>query len=187
MIQEAAGSIKILMLRLESNELVFTTEPPAAVAGEVVGDVADAVIELIDPDEASDADDESASGMSESLLSAEQEAMNALAGLGFGDAMEILGGTASDDNATQPAPVVGTPLHQQNQQKGWWSWREESSQKPLRQRPNNSSPSLRLRRSRKVPRRWPWKIRCKPSWMSVGLGWTRLPVRCVCCGYQHVR
>ena len=108
MIQEAAGSIKILMLRLESNELVFTTEPPAAVAGEVVGDVADAVIELIDPDEASDADDESASGMSESLLSAEQEAMNALAGLGFGDAMEILGGTASDDNATQPAPVVDT-------------------------------------------------------------------------------
>lgn len=108
MLQEAAGSIKILMLRLESNELVFTTEPPAAVAGEVVGDVADAVIELIDPDEASDADDESASGMSESLLSAEQEAMNALAGLGFGDAMEILGGTASDDNATQPAPVVDT-------------------------------------------------------------------------------
>ncbi|MND27444.1 putative helicase [compost metagenome] len=108
MLQEAAGSIKILMLRLESNELVFTTEPPAAVAGEVVGDVADAVIELIDPDEASDADDGSANGMNESLLSAEQEAMNALAGLGFGDAMEILGGTASDDNATQPTPASPT-------------------------------------------------------------------------------
>lgn len=105
MLQEAAGSIKILMLRLESNELVFTTEPPAAVAGEVVGDVADAVIELIDPDEANDADDDSANGMNESLLSAEQDAMNALAGLGFGDAMEILGGATSTDNATQSTPA----------------------------------------------------------------------------------
>ncbi len=34
---EAAGPVKILMLRLESNDLVFTTEPPAAVTGEVVG------------------------------------------------------------------------------------------------------------------------------------------------------
>jgi conjugal transfer pilus assembly protein TraI len=40
------------MLRLESNDLVFTTEPPAAVTGEVVGDVEDAEIEFVDPEEA---------------------------------------------------------------------------------------------------------------------------------------
>lgn len=51
MLQEAAGSVKILMLRLESNDLVFTTEPPAAVAAEVVGDVEDAEIEFVDPEE----------------------------------------------------------------------------------------------------------------------------------------
>ncbi|NMS02142.1 conjugal transfer protein TraI, partial [Vibrio parahaemolyticus] len=54
MLQEAAGSVKILMLRLESNDLVFTTEPPAAVAAEVVGDVEDAEIEFVDPEEVDD-------------------------------------------------------------------------------------------------------------------------------------
>jgi len=48
MLREATGGIKILMLRLESNDLVFTTEPPAAVAAEVVGDVPEAMIGAID-------------------------------------------------------------------------------------------------------------------------------------------
>ncbi|AKJ36863.1 conjugal transfer protein TraI [Aeromonas hydrophila NJ-35] len=141
MLQEATGSIKILMLRLESNELVFTTEPPAAVAGEVVGDVGDAAIELIDPDETNDADDDSASGMSDNLLSAEQEAMNALAGLGFGDAMTLLGG--GEDTATetvQASPTVSsTP-----QAKGAGGHREKkqgkknTSQEPEKQQPELS-------------------------------------------------
>lgn len=36
--EEVTGKIKMQMLRLESSELVFTTEPPAAIAGEVIGD-----------------------------------------------------------------------------------------------------------------------------------------------------
>ncbi len=92
MLQEAAGSVKILMLRLESNDLVFTTEPPAAVAAEVVGDVEDAEIEFVDPEEADDGDDqeEGEAALNDDMLAAEQEAEKALAGLGFGDAMEML-------------------------------------------------------------------------------------------------
>ena len=36
--KEVTGKIKIQMLRLESSELIFTTEPPAAIAGKVIGD-----------------------------------------------------------------------------------------------------------------------------------------------------
>lgn len=36
MLQKVTGAVKILMLRLESNELIFTTEPPAPVAAKVV-------------------------------------------------------------------------------------------------------------------------------------------------------
>lgn len=96
MLQEAAGSVKILMLRLESNDLVFTTEPPAAVAAEVVGDVEDAEIEFVDPEEADDGDDqeEGEAALNDDMLAAEQEAEKALAGLGFGDAMEMLKSTS---------------------------------------------------------------------------------------------
>lgn len=94
MLQEAAGSVKILMLRLESNDLVFTTEPPAAVAAEVVGDVEDAEIEFVDPEEVDDDQEEDVSALNDDMLAAEQEAEKALAGLGFGDAMEMLKSTS---------------------------------------------------------------------------------------------
>lgn len=88
--------MKILMLRLESNDTVFTTEPPAAVAAEVVGDVEDAEIEFVDPEEADDGDDqeEGEAALNDDMLAAEQEAEKALAGLGFGDAMEMLKSTS---------------------------------------------------------------------------------------------
>ncbi|NMU67528.1 conjugal transfer protein TraI, partial [Vibrio parahaemolyticus] len=94
MLQEAAGSVKILMLRLESNDLGFTTEPPAAVAAEVVGDVEDAEIEFVDPEEVDDDQEEDVSALNDDMLAAEQEAEKALAGLGFGDAMEMLKSTS---------------------------------------------------------------------------------------------
>lgn len=88
------GSVKILMLRLESNDTVFTTEPPAAVAAEVVGDVEDAEIEFVDPEEVDDDQEEDVSALNDDMLAAEQEAEKALAGLGFGDAMEMLKSTS---------------------------------------------------------------------------------------------
>ncbi|WP_339426540.1 MobH family relaxase [Photorhabdus heterorhabditis] len=95
MLQEVAGSVKILMLRLESNDLVFTTEPPAAVAAEVVGDVEDAEIEFVDPDEADEDQEVGEAALNDDMLAAEQEAEKALAGLGFGDAMEMLKSTSN--------------------------------------------------------------------------------------------
>ncbi|EDJ9770004.1 MobH family relaxase (plasmid) [Salmonella enterica subsp. enterica serovar Johannesburg] len=94
MLQEAAGPVKILMLRLESNDLVFTTEPPAAVTGEVVGDVEDAEIEFVDPEEADEDQAEGDAGLNNDMLAAELEAEKALAGLGFGDAMAMLKSTS---------------------------------------------------------------------------------------------
>ncbi len=82
------------MLRLESNDTVFTTEPPAAVAAEVVGDVEDAEIEFVDPEEVDDDQEEDVSALNDDMLAAEQEAEKALAGLGFGDAMEMLKSTS---------------------------------------------------------------------------------------------
>ncbi len=82
------------MLRLESNDPVFTTEPPAAVAAEVVGDVEDAEIEFVDPEEVDDDQEEDVSALNDDMLAAEQEAEKALAGLGFGDAMEMLKSTS---------------------------------------------------------------------------------------------
>ncbi|ETS32072.1 putative helicase [Photorhabdus khanii NC19] len=104
MLQEAAGSVKILMLRLESNDLVFTNEPPSAVAAEVVGDVEDAEIEFVDPDESDDDQDEDGAALNDDMLAAEQEAEKALAGLGFGDAMEMLKSTSTEPEGT---PVQG--------------------------------------------------------------------------------
>ncbi|ATW30894.1 conjugal transfer protein TraI (plasmid) [Candidatus Williamhamiltonella defendens] len=86
MLQETAGSVKILMLRLESNDLVFTTEPPAAVTAEVVGDVEDAEIEFVDPEEDDDEQEEGEAALNNDMLAAEQEAGKALAGIGFGNA-----------------------------------------------------------------------------------------------------
>lgn len=82
------------MLRLESNDLVFTTEPPAAVTGEVVGDVEDAEIEFVDPEEADEDQAEGDAGLNNDMLAAELEAEKALAGLGFGDAMAMLKSTS---------------------------------------------------------------------------------------------
>ncbi|EQB98255.1 MobH family relaxase [Photorhabdus temperata] len=104
MLQEATGSLKILMLRLESNDLVFTNEPPSAVAAEVVGDVEDAEIEFVDPDESDDDQDEGGAALNDDMLAAEQEAEKALAGLGFGDAMEMLKSTSTEPEDT---PVQG--------------------------------------------------------------------------------
>lgn len=105
MLQEAAGAVKILMLRLESNDLVFTTEPPAAVVAEVVGDVEDAEIEFVDPEDGEDDTDVELDNpaQSNSMLDAELEAEKALAGLGFGDAMDMLRSTSPDNNNTEPA------------------------------------------------------------------------------------
>ncbi|HDZ9205424.1 TPA: TraI domain-containing protein, partial [Vibrio cholerae] len=100
MLQEATGSLKILMLRLESNDLVFTNEPPSAVAAEVVGDVEDAEIEFVDPDESDDDQDEGGVSLNDDMLAAEQEAEKALAGLGFGDAMEMLKSTSTEPEDT---------------------------------------------------------------------------------------
>lgn len=96
LLQEAAGSVKLLMLRLESNDLVFTTEPPAAVAAEVVGDVEDAEIEFIDPEEDDEDQAEREVALSDDVLAAEQEAERALAGLGFGDAIDMLRSTSPE-------------------------------------------------------------------------------------------
>lgn len=46
---EVSAHVKLLMLRLESSELVFTTEPPVPVAGEVVGEAEEAEIAFADP------------------------------------------------------------------------------------------------------------------------------------------
>uniref|UniRef100_UPI0036DEE3C5 MobH family relaxase n=1 Tax=Photorhabdus sp. RM322S TaxID=3342825 RepID=UPI0036DEE3C5 len=104
MLQKAAGSVKILMLRLESNDLVFTTEPPAAVAAEVVGDVEDAEIEFVDPDEGDDDQEEDEAALNDDMLAVEREAEKALAGLGFGDAMEMLKSTSPE---TDEKPAQG--------------------------------------------------------------------------------
>ncbi len=123
MLQEAAGSVKILMLRLESNDLVFTTEPPAAVVAEVVGDVEDAEIEFVDPDDADDDQDEGGAALNDDMLAAEREAEKALAGLDFGDAMEMLKSTSTPvEEAPQqegagstemPKPDAGKKVRQQ--------------------------------------------------------------------------
>lgn len=94
MLRGGGGIGEILMLRLESNDPVFTTEPPAAVAAEVVGDVEDAEIEFVDPEEVDDDQEEDVSALNDDMLAAEQEAEKALAGLGFGDAMEMLKSTS---------------------------------------------------------------------------------------------
>lgn len=46
-----AGSVKLLALRLESHELVFTTEPPVPVKAIVIGEKSEPVIEFEDIDE----------------------------------------------------------------------------------------------------------------------------------------
>ncbi|MEL4204581.1 MobH family relaxase [Plesiomonas shigelloides] len=126
MLQEAAGSVKILMLRLESNDLVFTSEPPVAVAAEVVGDVEDAEIEFVDPEEVDEAQEEEQAALNDDMLAAELEAEKALAGLGFGDAMEMLKSTSNtveekpkqeDSGATElPKPDVSKKGKQQSKQ-----------------------------------------------------------------------
>ncbi|WP_438320214.1 MobH family relaxase (plasmid) [Edwardsiella tarda] len=112
-LQEGSASVKILMLRLESNDLVFTSEPPAVTKAEVIGDVAGVEIKFTDPDSDSAEQDsavneqgEDESVLSSNVLAAAQEADKALADIGFGDVMSLMGDLSHEDNDMRGLPSV---------------------------------------------------------------------------------
>lgn len=119
MLQEAAGSVKILMLRLESNDLVFTTEPPAAVAAEVVEDAGKKGKQQSKPGKAKPKSD------------AEKQRQDVGGGLGdidfpF-DAFNASAETASTDATNSETPDVAMPEKQEEQPKPDFVPQEQNS------------------------------------------------------------
>lgn len=94
MLQDVAGPVKILMLRLESNDLVFTTEPPAPVAAEVVGEVEDAESSFADSETDGNKQQEGEAPQNKEMLVPEQAPDKAFSDLSIDDAMELLKSTS---------------------------------------------------------------------------------------------
>lgn len=132
LLKEANGGneVKMLMLRIESNDLIFTSEPPPAVDAVVVGEAQEAEITFQDPfdldetvanaeEEISSLDNdddpfaisisssasEEVTEVSGDVKAAEKEAQDALASIDFGDAFALL---------QMSAPVTEENVVQQN-------------------------------------------------------------------------